>query len=579
MAGEGRKKSRRRLRWVALLVAVVIGAGWWLLGSAGEIDIDEGSFVLVDIGGTYEERVPEDLVAQFSGGEGAASLIDLLLMLRAIKDDPRVSGVVARVRGLGIGWAKAQEIRDALGEIRRQGKKVIAYIEDEFGNSTLEYFVASAAERLYVPPAGSIVVSGLQAQYVFLGGLWETLGVDMQVVKVGAYKSAGDMYGNKEMSAPHREMANSLMDSLYGQVVSAIADSRALDEGVVRSLIDRSPLTAAELQDGGLIDGRRFLSDIKNELLGPDGGFVSSSDYDRRSPPASSSSAGRIALVFGVGTITTGESSDGLLNDEVTIGSETMRQVFEEVAEDESIEAIVFRVDSPGGSALASDLIWHHAQRVRQEKPLIVSMSDVAGSGGYYVSTGASRILAAPGTLTGSIGVVLAKPNVRGLLAKLGINAETLERGEHAGVVSALDSFDDAEMERVRVAMDEVYKLFVERVAEGRPLDAEQVRAVAQGRVWTGEQARDNGLVDKLGGLLDAIDEAKVAIGVDPRDKVELVMYPRARTWVERLAEVMSTRVSVKMPSWLSRIRRAFVAYDYPDGSVLTLMPQEIVIQ
>ncbi len=574
---EERGTRRRRWRWLLLPLCLLVAGLWWILRGGGGVDIEDGSYVLVDIGGTYEERVPDDIVARVSG-ESAASLIDLLLMLRAIEEDSRIAGVVARVRGLGIGWAKAQEVRSALRRLRDAGKKVVAYIEDEFGNSTLEYFVASAAERIFVPPAGSIVVSGLHAQYVFLGGLWEAAGVDMQVVKIGDYKSAGDMYGNKEMSAPHREMANSLLDSLYGQLVSAIAASRGLDEGVVRSLIDRTPLTAEELQDGGLIDGRRFLDEIEDELTGAESGFVSASDYDQQRLELTESPGGRVAVVFGVGTIMTGESSDGLLSDEVVMGAETMREAFEEVVEDESIDAVVFRVDSPGGSALASDLIWHATQRLRSAKPLIVSMSDVAGSGGYYVAAGASQILAKPGTLTGSIGVVLAKPNIRGLLAKVGINAETISRGEHAGVVSLLDSFDAAERERVRVAMDEVYELFVSRVAAGRTMRPEQVHAVGQGRVWTGEQARANGLVDKLGGLLDAIDEAKVAIGVEPSDKVELVMYPRAKSWVERVSEALSTGVRVRAPSWWSKVRKSLAAYDFPDGSILTLMPQHIEI-
>ncbi len=570
-------KPRRWRRWF-FIGLLVVGAWWWLRGGASVVSIDDGSYVLLDIGGAYHERVPDDLVTRLAGAE-AASLVDLLLLVRSARDDSRIAGLVTRIRGLDIGWAKAQEIRLALQDFRDSGKKVVAYLENEFGNSTLEYFLASAADEIYVPPAGSVVLSGMLAEYMFLGGVWEKLDVDMQVVKIGRYKSAGDMYERTSMSAAHREMANSLLDSLYGQFVSAVATARELAPEQIRRVVDRGPLGVGALESAGLIDGVRFLDEIDAEIVAGGGALVDAEDFEPQAQPSGEAPHGRVAIVYGNGVITTGESVDGMFSDEAVMGAETLRQTFEEVAADEDVDAIVFRVDSPGGSALASDLIWRATQQARSKKPIIVSMSDVAGSGGYYVSAGANQILAAPGTLTGSIGVVLAKPNIRGLLEKVGIHTESVQRGARAGLVSTTQSFDAAELAQVRRSMQEVYKLFLDRVASGRSMSTRDVDAVGRGRVWTGEQAHQNGLVDQLGGLLDAIDEAKKAIGIDPENKVEVVFYPRERGFFERLTDVLSSRMETRMPRLWGRLRAALAILDFPDGSILTLMPQRIEIR
>jgi protease-4 len=261
------------------------------------------------------------------------------------------------------------------------------------------------------------------------------------------------------------------------------------------------------------------------------------------------------------------------------MGADTIIEAFNDVASDDDVAAVVFRVDSPGGSALASDLIWQAAQRARSKKPLIVSMSDVAASGGYYVAAPGTRIVANPGTMTGSIGVVMAKPNVRGLLAKLGINTVELQRGEMASMLSVNESFSPAQLARIKATMDYVYDLFVQRVAAGRGLDAAQVNEVGRGRVWTGAQARQNGLVDELGGFFTAINAAKTAAGIPVEERVGLVFYPRHKGLMERLSKALGTRVFGAAPAWWQQVQRATAAWRFPAGSVLTLMPQEVTIR
>ena len=573
------RPRRWRRRLVILLVLVVVAGfavrAWTQRGG----HVTPGSWVLVDLGGAYAEDVPDDALTRLFDRD-AVSFLELLMTVRDAGEDPRVAGVMVRLRPLAIGWGKANELREALATVRAKGKPVLAYLELELSGGALEYFVASAAERIYVPPGAAAPVTGLLAQFVFLGGVWEKLDVDMQVLKIREYKTAGDMLSEKTMTVPHREMADALLDSLYAQLVDAVASGRGLTPEAVRAAIDAGPATPAELEAAGLVDETRFLDELRGELLGARGAWLTRADYAaaRRPLPDTPPVSGQVAVIYGAGTVTTGESETGPTG-EGTMGADTLVEAFREAALDESIDAIVFRVDSPGGSALGADLIWRAAESARGLKPVIVSMSDVAASGGYYVAAPGSRIFADPGTITGSIGVVLAKPNVRGLLAKLGINTVELERGELASMLSVNESFSPAELTRLTATMDYVYELFLERVAAGRPLDAAAVNAVGRGRVWTGAQAQANGLVDELGGFFTAINAAKDAAGLSVDDKVGLVFYPRHKSLVERLGRAFGTRLFGAAPAWWQQLQRATAAWRFPAGSVLTLMPQEVSIR
>jgi protease-4 len=575
--------AERPIRWrrrvvIALVLLGFIGVGWRIW--SGRHAVPAGSWVLLDLEGSYGEYAPDDGLARLFG-QRRMSLLDLLLLIRDADEDPRVAGMVVRVRPLEVGWAKAQDIREALLGFRASGKPLHAYLELELGAGTLEYYVASAAEYIHVPPGAAAPVTGLLAQFVFLGGVWEKLDIDMQVVKIREYKTAGDMLANKEMSPYHREMANSLLDSMYAQLVEGIAGPRNLEPGDVRNVIDAGPATPDELQKAGLVDGAEYLDELRTTLVGAEGKFLAADDYAawRRPLPAQAPVRHRVAIVYGVGPVTTGESHASPFDGETNMGSDTLLEAFQDAVKDEQVEAIVFRVDSPGGSALASDLIWRAARTAGATKPVIVSMSDVAASGGYYVAAGANRIVAQPGTITGSIGVVLAKPNVKGFLAKLGINTAELQRGELASMMSLTASFDAAELRRVNAAMDYVYDQFLDRVATGRHLEKEQVNAIGRGRVWTGAQASQNGLVDELGGFFAAINAAKTAVGVAAGEKVQLVFYPGRRNLLERFRALLGTQLLGDAPPWWQQLRRATASWRFPAGSILALMPQDISIR
>ncbi len=571
------RRGRRMVIVVLLALAGAFAVGFWVRGGAG---VAEESWVLLDLDGDYAEEPGDGALARLLG-EREPSFLDLLLTIRDAGEDPRVAGLVVRLRSLDIGWAKAQEIREQLVRFRTTGKPLHAYLELELSGGALEYFVASAADRIHVPPGVAAPLSGLLAQFIFLGGVWEKLDVDMQVLKIREYKTAGDMLSEKTMTPWHREMADALLDSLYGQFIDAVAADRHLAPEAVRAAIDGAPATPEELRAAGLIDDALFLEELRTALLGADGEWLDGADYaEARQPlPVPVAVRGTVAVVYGVGTVMTGESDGGPAGGEATMGADTLVEALREAADDDDIDAIVFRIDSPGGSALAADLIWQAAQRAAARKPLIVSMSDVAASGGYYVAAPGTRILAAPGTLTGSIGVVIAKPNLRGLLARLGINTVELYRGDLASMLSMTESFSPAQLTRMTATMDYIYDLFVQRVASGRGLEPAQVDAVGRGRVWTGAQAREHGLVDELGGLLAAVNVAKREAGLPVEDRVALVFYPRHRSLVQRLTRALGTHVSGAAPAWWRQVQQVTGAWRFPAGSVLTLMPQDVTIR
>jgi protease-4 len=574
------RPARWRRRIVIALVLLVIASfavrAWQKRGPG----VRPESWVLLDLGGAYPEDISNDTLARLMG-ESTPSLLDLLLTIRDAGEDPRVAGLVIRIRPLAVGWAKAQEIRDALLHYRHSGKPLHAYLELELGGGSMEYYLASAAQVIHVPPGAAAPVTGLLASYVFLGGVWEKLDVDMQVLKVKEYKTFGDMLSEKQMTTYHREMANALLDSIYDQLVDGIARQRELEPAAVRQIIDAGPATPDELIAAGLVDDAQFLDQIRVATLGDEGEWLSGDDYAaaRRPLPDSPSVHRKMAVIYGVGTVVSGESEASPTGGESSMGADTLTEAFNEAARDDDVEAIVFRIDSPGGSALASDLIWQAAENAKANKPVIVSMSDVAASGGYYAAASGSRIFAAPGTLTGSIGVVMAKPNLSGLLAKLGINTVELQRGDLAGMLSVNQSFTPKQLARVKATMDYIYDLFLQRVAAGRSLDKAEVNEVGRGRVWTGAQAVERGLVDEIGGFLAAINAAKTAVGIPVEEKVGLVFYPRQKSFLQRIGKALGTRMMAAAPAWWRQIERATVAWKFAPGSVLTLMPEEISIR
>ena len=385
------------------------------------------------------------------------------------------------------------------------------------------------------------------------------------------------MLANKQMTPAHREMANSLLDSINAQFVNGLARGRGLEPAAVQALIDECPVTPAAFEAAHLSDGTKYLQDLHDEIGGEQTPLVQSKDYAQVDPRSVGLDTGpKVAVVYAVGAITPGESGTSVQGQ--ILGANTITEALQQAADDDDVRAIIFRVDSPGGSALASDLVWRATQEARKKKPLIVSMSDVAGSGGYYIAAGATRILAQPATMTGSIGVVMARPNIQGLLGRLGITSETISRGKYAQLEDLTTPLSAEQRQKLIASMDQIYQVFVSRVAAGRGMSADRVNDIGRGRVWTGMQAKENGLVDELGGFLAAIQAAKQAANITPSSEVQLVYYPKAKSLFERVGQLFGADAVVELPpAWRRLLAAALPPYD--PGSLLTAMRESVNVR
>jgi protease IV len=563
---------RRLIRYLFVLFLLVVAGGFVARRLLRGPTIKPGSYLLLEIGGTYGEGPPQDLIGSLLHRR-ERTLIDLLTMIREAQVDQRIKGMIVRVSSLAIGWGKIQDIRDALLEFKKSSKPLLALLQAEASSSNKEYYLASTADRLYLSPSVTAPLNGLAASFLFLGGVWDKLDIQMDVEKIREYKTFGDMLANKEMTEAHREMANSLLDSLNAQFISGIMQNRNLDGDAVRAIIDKCPVSPTDYEAARLSDGTRYLQDLHDEIGGEQTPLVEMKDYEQVDAESLGLGIGpKIGVVYAVGGIVTGESGTGIQGE--MMGSDTVSHAISDAADAKAVRAIIFRVDSPGGSALASDLVWRATQQARAKKPVIVSMSDVAASGGYYVSAGGTRIIAQPGTLTGSIGVVFARANIKGLLARLGINTETITRGPFANLEDMTTPLTPEGRQKLVTEMDHIYDVFVDRVAAGRKLSAERVNDIGRGRVWTGAQAKENGLVDELGGFMAATQAAKTAAGIDTKQEVELVFYPRRKSLLERLREVISSQPTEVPGAWQQVLHA--VALPFEDGSFLTLMPETV---
>lgn len=564
-------RRARRLLFIALGLLLIFA----LFRAGAGPTVEPGSVLLLDIQGEFLEAAEPPLVARLTG-RGVPPLLGLYSELRKAERDDRLNTVVLRIRSLQIGWGKAQEIRDAILRLRAAGRRPIAYLEVEPLGANIEYYIASAAEEIHLPPGTRIPFVGLAAEYFFLGKVWQKLGVSLDVERVGEYKSAADFLTAEEMPEPYREMANWLLDSYEAQFVEGIASGRGLSPDAVRKAIDRGPSSPEELEANGLIDGTAFL----DEIIAAQGDrpLVRGEDYAKVDPESVGfAPKAKFALVYGSGSVVTGEGTASRTGRPV-LASETVSRALEDAADAEDIKAIIFRIDSPGGSALASDLVWRATQNARAKKPLIVSFSDVAASGGYYVSAGATAIVAQPGSVTGSIGVLMLRPGIKDLLEKVGIGTELLTRGDHAGYLAISEPLSREARERLGREVRAVYDVFVERVAEGRNMTPERVDSIGRGRVWTGAQAAKLGLVDSLGGLYGAVARAREAANLAPDSDVSLVIYPAPRPLAATLQEFLQgaslTAPLTVLPVQVRRLIDWMIAW--PEGGA-TLIPPVVV--
>lgn len=485
--------------------------------------------------------------------EGATGLFEVLQTLEAAATDPQVDGVLLRVGAAPIGWSKALSLRRAVERLRGRGKPVAAYAE-LLGPGGL--LIASAADRLWLPQAGQIFLVGLRAESLFLRGLLDQLGVKADVIHVGTHKAAGDRFTRHHMSPEERGQLEALVDDLFDELVRGIAAGRNLTPETVRDLIDRGPYGARAAVEAGLADGCIYPDELDEQLeaLAPTSRaqpsasgrirFVEVPLYHalRAADPGWQplrTGLPHLAYVVARGGIHRGGGSRGIACDVLTALLERLRRA-------EEIRGVVLRLESPGGDGIASDLLWRAVSLLRKDKPVVVSMGDVVASGGYYMATAADALLAEAGTVTGSIGVVGGKVNLGGFYHRIGVTKDAVERGARAGILSESRGFTSDERDAMRSQMSTLYELFLERVAQGRGLSGAALDEVAQGRVWSGTRARSVGLVDALGGPMEALEELRRRVPLRDEERAVVVVHPRRRTLpgLRTLRHVLSAGMS-----------------------------------
>lgn len=456
----------------------------------------------------------------------------LVEAINRASDDDRVEALLVVPTGAPRLWAKTQELRDAIVAFRASGKPAVAYLE--YGGDR-EYYLASACDRVVLMPGSPLDLKGIASYELFLRGTLDRVGAYPDLVHIGDYKTAANTFTEKGFTPAHREMAESLTRDAFEQLVAGIADGRRLSVDEVRALIDEGPFLPEEALRAGLVDALAY-EDQLDDVAGLDGNRrnrVDVDEYSRARQPRPRR-VERLAVIYVVGTLVSGRTIDSA-ESEVS-GSETLVEYIRRARDDERIRAVVLRVDSPGGSAIASEVVWRELMIARGTKPLVVSMSDMAASGGYYVAMPAHAIVAQPGTLTGSIGVLAGKLVTEGTLGKLGVGVDGVEAGRHAGMHSPARRYRPSEKAKLEDHLQAFYDQFVEKVAEARHSTPEKVDVIAQGRVWTGRQALDIGLVDELGGLDRALDIARQRARLPRGAAIELVVYPPRRSIYQLVA-------------------------------------------
>lgn len=524
---------------------------------------------------------PYQRTSNFFLAESGPTWLEVLERLRRLEADRNVRGLVLHLDNPDLSWAQAEELRERVTALEDHGKPVLVYLSGNPGN--VAYYVASAGSRIALHPAAQLALIGLSAEMQYIRGLLDLVGVEPQVVRRAEYKSAPEQMTRFEPSEPALEQMEALLDDTFGELVGAVGRGRRVEAEVVRQWIDTGPHTAGSARDLGLVDTLLYPDELEKEAAGLHGGTVTLRDLSE-APQAHSpwEDPSQIAVIYVEGAIVPGDGSPGGLFSGRLAGARATVRALDRVREDDQVKAVVLRVDSPGGSAFASDEIWRAIEVVQREgKPVVVSMGGVAASGGYYVAAGADAIWAQSTTVTGSIGVFATKLALQGLFEKVGIGTTTLSRGRNATLESGTEPWDDVQRAKMQELIDETYRQFKERVADGRGLEPDEVEGIARGRVWSGKRAVENGLVDELGGFQDAIADARARAGIPPTREVALVEFSERQRFFAALAPSLIRALTPGMPDGvrdrahdlLAPLGASLVWASYPEENTWLMEP------
>jgi protease IV len=556
------------------LGALIIGAAAMRFADRPPV-VADGSTLVLHLEGELPEQPPMTLPIPFLEDQQPMTLVETWQLLRKAAVDSRIKALVLEPRELSVGWAKLEELRGSILAFKKTGKPVYAYLR---GAGTKEYYVATAADRVFMAPEDELDVKGLRAEMMFVKGTLDKLGVGLEFEHVGKYKDAPDMYTRTSPTPETLEVENQILDQYFGNLIAVISEGRKKPPEAVRTLIDDGPFVGKSALDGGLVDALLFedemFAQLKDAAKLESIKKIGERDYTKVEV-AGVNGKTKIAFIVGQGEITRGGTNDSVGNDGITASG--LVKLMRQVKDDASIKGVILRVDSPGGDGIASDDILHEAKLLSAKKPLVISMSDLAASGGYFIAMTGDPVVAYPNTLTGSIGVFFGKVNLKGLFDKVGLATYTLKRGRFSDIDSTTAPLDDEQRAKLRREIETFYKGFVDRVASGRKKPYDTVEPLAQGRVWLGAQAKQNGLVDELGGLDRAIELVRDRAKISSSEKIVLVTYPPKRSVWDVLfnrSDEMAQMESHMRP-FIGRLPLRSLVH----GGILRLMPFTINVK
>lgn len=563
--------QQRKSRWwipvviiggVFMLFIVGIIAFFFIIGSAigssfesEPVAVKERSVLYLKASHRLEETEQAQAFSLFtSGSKTPVSFLSTLNAIKRAKDDDNILGIYFEAGDLQAGFAKSAELRNALIDFKKSGKFIYSFIEAGAEDS---YYFASVADSIFMPTEGLLEMNGYAVISTFLKGTFDKLGINFYVQQFEEYKSAGETFDRKEYSEPAKRELRAIIDQRYTTFINDVAQSRGLDAGVVRNALNRGVYTTDSLIALGFIDGVRSREatremirqhinatskkgdTLENIRLVSIANYINSSSFRDQKEEVEKDK--EIAIVYGSGAIVSGKNQPALFGGENQIASESFIANLRKARDNSKVKAIIIRIDSPGGSVIASDAIWEEIRAARKVKPVYASMSDVAASGGYYMAMACDTIIAHPSTITGSIGVILMLPNFTGAMEKIGMTVDTVATSQSATFLNPMLPLNETERNKLYVLSEQIYKRFVSRVAESRGMSFDSTRAVAKGRVWTGMDAKNVGLVDVLGGLQESIDLAKKRIGVPTGKKVAIHIYPEPEDPFEAFMQIFNS--------------------------------------
>ena len=520
----GQRRTLVILLVVAAVIIMVATIPHWSFFSGPPISWN--SVLVLSLGGSIEEQQPPDVSSFFLGSQPLV-LHEINDAIDQARSDSRIKGLVVRIASMDTGWAKLEEIHQHLLDFRASGKPSVCYLGYD-GEENAEYYVATGCDQIWLTPTNPLDVRGMMAEATFLRGTLDKLHIVPDFFHIAEFKTATNEYTEKKFTPAHREEVTSLLASLYGQYLTEVSSARDMSRARFAELVQAGPFLAQDALQNRLVDRLGYWDQVQEYFQRKTGSWnpVDFSDY-RRS--LDDGSGPQIAIIYASGEIVSGASQYSTTGTEV-MGGDSVAADIRRARTDSGIRAIVLRVDSPGGSSLASEVIRREVQLAREQKPVVVSMSDLAASGGYWISMSADKIVADPDTITASIGVFSGKMNIAGLYQLLGISTDFVATGDNATVYSDQQDFTPAQQQTIQKMLNEVYANFTEGVAAGRHLPIATVDSIAKGRVWSGEQAKGLGLVDELGDTDRAIEVAKQLAHIPANESVEVVRLPKPQS-------------------------------------------------